>query len=57
MFLGEPGHRENALGCGGEDSFVTTSPNAEQNADDAADYWSTLVILCGRREGISIDER
>jgi len=25
-----------------EDSFVTTSPNAEQNADDAADYWSTL---------------
>ena len=25
-----------------EDAFVSTSPNAEQNADDAADYWSTL---------------
>jgi hypothetical protein len=25
-----------------EESFVSASANAEQNADDAADYWSTL---------------
>ncbi len=25
-----------------DNSYISTSPNADQNADEAADYWSTL---------------
>ncbi|GER91144.1 hypothetical protein KDW_53060 [Dictyobacter vulcani] len=34
--------RMRAIMQGGSETIVSTSTNAEQNADDAADYWSIL---------------